>query len=452
MRLCRNVPLDKGNIVRSDGDRPDNSRVCAPGLALAILSAVAATACGSSDTATTPQAAPPEPGSLVTWAGTGAQGHDDGSHFRTESWLDQPMELAFVKDGTALIVDWNNHCVRRVDESGKLTDIIGTPLPGDWPCQDPTMASNPTDCAVPLSGTVSGTDLSLNHPMDVAVNDDGSFFLAAWHNHKVEHYDASTKDVSVVAGQQKPGVGLAGDGGPASAALLNFPSSLVKESDGGLLVSDERNNRIRRIAPDQTISTVAGVVPPAMGPNPGVLDDGVPATTALLALTTSDKLLGADNPPPGGAIALGGDGTLYIADTFHHCIRSVSPGSDGVVGTGSVDEELIKTIAGTCGQSGYSGDDGPATSALMNKPFDLEIGPKDGALYVADTENHVVRKIDLGSGEIHAVAGTGEFGYSGEALPAKKSKLREPYGLAFDGKGVLYIVDTGNNRIREIVP
>jgi hypothetical protein len=357
----------------------------------------------------------------------------------------------FVGDGTALIADWNNHCVRRVDHAGMLTDVIGTPFPGDWPCQDPTMPSDPSACEVPLDGSVPGTELSLNHPMDVVVDDGGSFVLAAWHNHKVEHYDGASHAVNIVAGLQKPGPD--GDGGPAALARLNFPSSLARQSDGGLLVSDERNNRIRRIAPDatSTITTVAGVIPPAMGPNPGVTDDGVPATTALLALTTTDKLSGADNPPPGGAIALGKDGTLFISDTFHHCIRSVAPGADGVVGAGPTDEETIKTVAGTCGQSGYSGDGGPALEALFNQPFDIEIGPKDGALYIADTENHAVRKVDLESGVIAAVAGTGHPGYSGEVELATKSKLREPYGLAFDAKGVLFIVDTGNNRIREIV-
>jgi hypothetical protein len=372
------------------------------------------------------------------------------------------MELGFAHDGTALIVDWNNHCVRKVDSDGIVSDIVGTPLPGDWDCQDQTKQTDPSQCRVPLDGKISGLELSLNHPMDVVIEDDGSFVLAAWHNHKVEYYDGTTSDVSVLAGGQNPGPG--GDGGLATAARLNFPSSILKQSDGGLLISDERTNRVRRIAPDGIITTVAGVPPPPPPPmttpptppappaNPGVLDDGVPATTALLALTTSDKLEGADNPPPGGAIALGEDGTLFIADTFHHCIRSVTPGADVIVGSGPPEEETIVTVAGTCGTRGYSGDGGSALEALLSQPFDIEIGPDDGALYIADTENHVVRKVDLTTHTIDLVAGTGKAGYSGEALPATKSKLREPYGLAFDGKGTLFIVDTMNNRIREIVP
>jgi hypothetical protein len=364
------------------------------------------------------------------------------------------MELAFAGDGTAIIVDWNNHCVRKADAKGILNDVIGTPIPGDWPCQDPTQSTDPSQCQVPLDGKVDGLDLSLNHPMDVVIEGDGSFVLAAWHNHKIEHYDEAARDVSILSGQQGPGPD--GDGGPATAAKLNFPSSILKQSDGGLLIADERTNRVRRIAPDGIISTVAGVPPPPptmppTPPTPGSLEDGVPAKTAQLALTTADKAAGADNPPPGGAIVLGDDGTLFIADTFHHCIRSVTPGTDGVVGTGPSEEETITTVAGTCGQSGYSGDGGSSLEALLNQPFDIEIGPDDGALYIADTQNHVVRKVDLTSHDIALVAGTGSAGYSGEAIPATKSKLREPYGLAFDADGTLFIVDTMNNRIREIV-
>src|SRR5262249_39724940 len=98
--------------------------------------ALCSVACGSSDDPVPP--APPAPGALVPWAGDGQQGHDSGSHHRLESWLNQPMEVAFAGDGTALIVDWNNHCVRSVDAKGMVNDVVGTPLPGDWPCQDPT--------------------------------------------------------------------------------------------------------------------------------------------------------------------------------------------------------------------------------------------------------------------------------------------------------------------------
>jgi hypothetical protein len=390
------------------------------------------------------------PGEIGTWAGTSMQGSNGEGLEREDTWLDQPMEMAFSSDVAAVIVDWNNHCVRRVTPEGKFEGVIGNieEEPGDWPCQTPG-STDPAACEVPLSGKVPGGELHLNHPMDVVFTEGDSFYLAAWHNHKVESYDATTKDVTVVAGVQRPGPAVppapaVGDGGPAAGAFLNFPSSLVIQSDGSLLVSDEKNNRIRRIDTDDmhTITTVAGAAP-----DKGMNADGMAATATLLSLTTGDKNLGADNPPPGGALALGADGTLYFSDTFHHAIREISPGADGVIK--GAEDEIVTTVAGTLGQAGYDGDGGPATKALLRQPFDVEVGP-DGALYVADTENNVVRRVDLDADEITTIAGTGKPGFSGDDGPATKAKLREPYGLAFDAKGVLYIVDTYNNRIRMI--
>jgi hypothetical protein len=414
----------------------------------AVALALSVVACG--DGASTSKVEQPlSSGEIGTWAGTGMQGDNGDGKDRLSTWLDQPMEMVFASDGSATVIDWNNHCVRRITPKGVFENVIGSiEGPGDWPCQAPGQ-TDPAACEVPLTGEVPGDDLHLNHPMDVAFTDGGSFYLAAWHNHKVESYDATTRDVTVVAGQQRPGPAVppapaVGDGGPAANAFLNFPSSLVIQSDGSVLVSDEKNNRVRRIANDDThiITTVAG-----SAPDTGMNADGIAASTALLALTTSEELAGADNPPPGGALAQAADGTLYISDSFHHAIRRVDPGADGVV-TGASDE-LITTVAGTLGESGYDGDGGPATAAHLKQPFDVELGP-DGRLYVADTENHVVRRVDLDKDEITTIAGTGQAGFSGDGGPATKAKLREPYGLAFDPKGDLFVVDTINNRIRRI--
>lgn len=375
---------------------------------------------------------------ISTWAGDGTQGYDGGGLVLTESWFNQPMEMAFGPDGYAYIVDWNNHRIRRVKIDETLESVIGTDLPGDWPCQNP---SDPSDCEVPLDGTIDGTNLSLNHPMDIVFAGDGTATIAAWHNHKVLRYDFTAGIVSITAGGQQPG--FSGDGGPAAAAKLNFPASLAIDAFGNIFVSDQRNNRVRRIAndSDRTIVTVAGSSSPPV--SSGYDGDGGPATAAKLALTAYDELGGADNPPPGGGLAIGSDGSLYVADTFNHCIRKIAAGSDGVIGDGDPAEEVITTVAGTCTVNGSS-------DGLFNKPHDLEFGP-DGRLYVADAGNHRVQAIDLSASAVETVAGTGEGGFTGDGGLPTSAKLQEPYGIAFDGEGRLYIVDTLNNRIRLVL-
>lgn len=411
-----------------------NLRTITPICGAALL----ALACsGNGPAATKPLAS----GDITTWAGDGTQGNDGDQHALVDSWLNQPMALRFDGDSTAWIADWNSHCVREVTAKGTLETVIGEALPGDWPCQNP---EDPASCEVGLGGEISGRELRLNHPIGIEPDPAGGFYLAAWHNHKLLHYDAHAGEVTIVAGAQRPG--FAGDGGPASSALLNFPAAVAIQTDGGLLVADERNNRVRRIEPDgdRLIATVVGVAPMM-----GMDADGLPATSTRLMLTTTDEAAGSDNPPPGGNILLEEDGALLIADTFHHCVRRVAPGEDGLVGVGDPAEERVSTLAGTCGASGYDGDGGAAEAARVNRPFGLARGP-DRALYIADTFNHVVRRVDPESGEITTVAGTGEPGFSGDGGPATAARLRQPYNITFDRDGNLYVVDTQNNRIRQI--
>ena len=382
--------------------------------------------------------------SIDTWAGEGIQGDDGDDHYRTKSWFNHPMEMVFGLDGLAYIIDWNNHRVRRVKPDGRLETLIGTVLPGDWPCQNP---ADPVNCEVPLNESIMGLKLSLNHPTDIVFASEETAYISAWHNHKVYQYSLRTGVVSIIAGQQLPG--FTGDGGPAVDAKLNLPAALSIDANGNLFVSDERNNRIRRIAnnADRVIMTVVGSSDPSIVAGYG--GDGGPATAARLALTAYHESDGMDNPPPGGGLAMDEAGHLYIADTFNHCVRKVVPGQDGVIGEGHSSEEIIITVAGTCGVAGFRGDGGSAVRARLNRPYDLAFG-SDGWLYVADTHNHVIRSIDLATGIIRSVAGTGAAGFSGDSGPAILSKLRYPYGISFSPEGHLYIIDTSNNRVRVV--
>jgi sugar lactone lactonase YvrE len=180
---------------------------------------------------------------------------------------------------------------------------------------------------------------------------------------------------------------------------------------------------VRLIDGDGVISTIVGV-----GTQGSAGDDG-PALAAQLNWEAGS------NPEPSGGIAVA-DGKLYLADTLSHKIRVVD-----------LETTTISTLAGT-GAEGYA--DGPALEATFAGPRDLEIGP-DGDLYVADTDNSVIRAIDLDSGMVRTVAGTGELGLDEEdGKLATETRLRRPFAVEFDPDGAMYISDTINSRILKV--
>jgi hypothetical protein len=385
-------------------------------------------ACGcDGDPSASEESPSPVPGKLTTIVGTGRQGFDGDGHTARDSWLNQPSELGFDPQGALYIVDWNNHRLRALDQ-GKLQTIVGNKLPGDWP---PDVAADE-----PLPSA----ELALNHPMDIAFADGGRAYVAAWHNHKLLELEMAAGVVERIAGGDRPG--YSGDGGKGSAALLNFPASLVLDASGALLFADQRNNVIRRIEPDasHTVTTVAGLKGPS-----SYTGDGGPAASAGLGLCPYDEAGGSDNPPPGGALALDGDGNLYLADTYNHCIRRISAGSDGLLGSGDPSEELIETVAGECGKAGFDPDPTPS-KLLLRTPRDLEV--RQGRLYIADSGNHVITSLSLDRGKAQRLVGTGDPGDAAEASEPLEAPLHQPYGIAFDEVGNLFIADTLNHRVR----
>ncbi|MBX5480521.1 MAG: hypothetical protein IRZ16_01540 [Myxococcaceae bacterium] len=353
------------------------------------------------------------PGTICTWAGTGEAAFNGDGLDRSATDLYWPVKIRFSPEGQPVVMDWNNHRVRVLDENGTFRTIIGNENIGDGP-------DDQSDLEPP---GVDGTRVNLNHPTDLAFLPDGRGVLAAWHNHKIRVWDPKTGLVYVACGR---GAGFAGDGGDAAAALLDQPRSVVVAKNGDLYISDQRNQRIRRIrADDHVIETVAGD-----GTKGFAGDDGPP-------LSAEFSFPGGSNPQPGAGMAIDEDGRLVIADTENDRIRQI----DLVANT-------IVTIAGN-GQKGYSGDGGKATDAALNHPRDVAIGP-DGDVYVADTENHVIRRIDRQSGIITTVAGTGKAGFDGDGAAAETASLNRPMGVTFDAEGNLFIADTLNNRIRRI--
>lgn len=355
-------------------------------------------------------------GVACVWAGNGLAGFNgDGLRLR-DSRLYSPIDLDFAPDGTPWVIDFNNHRLRTVEANGTFKTRVGGIRPGDG---DDNQADL-TPAGAP------GPDVLLNHPTDLAFAPDGTVLFAAWHNFKIRACDPATDIVHVLYGGKFYMGGFAGDGGPAESAAFNFPKSIVRTPAGDLLILDQRNFRIRKVAAaDQTISTVAG------DGKAGFLDDATDPGKAEF------KFEAGDSPMPSGSLALAADGTLFVADSLNHRIRRIDLAA-----------KTVSTIAGT-GEAGLAGDGGPALAARLSNPRDLEFGP-DGRLYVADTDNHVVRAIDLGTGTISTVAGTGRVGAGAEGQLATGVDLHKPWGIAFDAHGALYVADTENHRILRV--
>jgi sugar lactone lactonase YvrE len=354
------------------------------------------------------------PQAICTFAGTGQPAFDGDGRPRRASSLYWPLDLDFAPDGRAYLLDWQNHRVRRVNGDDRLETVMGNDLVGDGPADGGDLRPE----------GAPGIEVELNHPTDLHFFPDGAVVVAAWHNHKLRRLDPVSGRVTVLAGS---GPGKSGDGGPAAQALLSQPKSVVVDARGNIYVTDSRNQRIR------CIDAASALIMPVAGTGQlGFQGDGADPMAASFFLQEANE-----NPEPGGNIALSADGRLYIADTYNNRIRRVD-----------FQARTVETIAGN-GQAGFSGDGGPAVEATLRRPRDLELGP-DGYLYIADTDNHRIRRVHLQTGQIETVAGTGSAGFSGEAGPALQASLHRPFGIAFDQAGNLYVADTLNNRIRRI--
>jgi sugar lactone lactonase YvrE len=264
----------------------------------------------------------------------------------------------------------------------------------------------------------------LHLPTGLAVDPTGAVLIADSGRACLRRLDGQGGLTIVAGAEDLPGDG--GDGGPADLALLHWCAGLALAPDGAVYLADAGNHRVRRVAPDGTIATVAGCG------ERGFAGDGGPATRARLAR------------PEG--VAVGADGALYIADTGNDRVRRVGP--DGVIATvagaggrrlAADDEEVVVRVGG---------DGGSATAAQLNWPSDVAVGP-DGGLYVADTYNGRIRRVGL-DGVITTVAGGGTPGTLGDGGPAGAAWLYLPHGVAVAPDGALLIADGGNHRVRRV--
>jgi uncharacterized protein (TIGR03437 family) len=351
--------------------------------------------------------------------------------------LAQPEGLAVDRAGNLYIADAANHRVRRVTPAGVITTVAGNGHAGFSGDNGPSEAAQ------------------LNQPYSVAVDSAGNLYIADLGNQRVRRVDTAGI-ITTVAGNGERGA--AGDGGPAASAQMLSPRNVVVDPAGNLYVSEFDGHRVRFLARDGSISTIAGTG------IAGFSGDGGPAVAAQLAF-------------PAG-LALDPEGALYIVDSANLCIRKVQAGAISTVcdrrkfgvpyirlsgiaadsaGRLYIPESInafvwqlsagvLTRVAGAPGSGVYSGDGQPAVQTALNTPVEVALDG-NGNLYISEARR--VRGVSAASGTISTIAGDGSFDYSGDGASAQQAALSGPVGLALLN-GDLYIADQGNQRVRKV--
>ena len=351
-------------------------------------------------------------GIITTVAGNGTVGYSGDGGPAINAGFDYPDGLAVDAKGNLFIADGNS-VIRRVDA---VTGIITT-VAGNY--------SISVNCAYSGdSGPATGAGLC--YPTDVAVDSSGNLFIADQGNNVIRRVDGATGIITTSAGNYSIGGSYSGDTGLATSAALNQPGGIALDASGNVFITDSGNNAIRRVdAKTQIITTVAGNGTAAAGYS----GDAGLATSAALNLV--EWYYGE-----AGGVAVDSSGDLFIPDLSNNRVRRV----DGVTG-------VITTFAG----GGSGGDGGPATSALTVFPASLALD-SSGNIFIDDLDEARVRRVDATTGAISTVAGNGlTLPYEGDGGPATSASLFfDPIGIAVDSSGNLFISDTFNSRIRRV--
>ena len=386
---------------------------------------------------------------ITTVAGTGSAGFSGDTGAATAAVFNNPFDVAVDSDGNVYIADSDNHRIRKVTiATGFIDTIAGSGSYGGG------------------NGGYGGDngpakEARLNTPVGVAVDGDGNVYIGDFLNHRVRKVTIATGVIDRIAGTGTAGFNEVVNQ-QARDSQLNYPYSLAVASDGTVYIADVGNNRVRKVAADGVITTVAG-----SGASSGdIYQDGIQATAARLV-----------NPRD---VALDSSGNFYIAmqgQNDQGAIRKVD--TSGV----------ITTVAGGWTR-GFSGDGGPATAAKLHGALGVALD-SSGNVYIADHTNNRIRKVDTsgiittfastgitgprglavdnadnvyvaqdhrilkidGSTDpptITTVAGTGTSGFSGDGMAATAAQLNEPRGVAIDSSGNIYIADSGNDRVRKV--
>ena len=349
-------------------------------------------------------------GVICTYMGNGEAGLGEDGVSALEVSLYLPQDLTFGPDGQPYVADWNNHRIRTLAKDGKVETVIGTGYLGD-------------------AKDGPAREASLNHPTHVAFDDEGRMILSAWHNSKVMRYDPDTTLLETLCGTGMRDYG--GDDGPANKAILDLPVATAFDREGRLLIMDQANQRVRRIDENDMITTVVGPnksFEPAPDyltrvcvPNPMTGARAVQVVHAGGRGQGSDDVRGAQAAglrrrrrpgrrsadvsavqPIGAARGPHGDGQGRHAVFLRHR-QSPRFARSTRTATCARSPAAARTSSISNFKGGYAGDGGPAIKAKLSGPTDVAIG-KNGALYIADTHNSCIRKVDT-KGEISTVAG-----------------------------------------------
>jgi trimeric autotransporter adhesin len=429
-------------------------------------------------------------GTIQTVAGDGTAGYSGDGGAATSAELNYPSGIFVDGSGDIWIADTDNFVIREVT-AGNIQTLIG----------NNTLA---------YSGDGgSALNAELNYPGGLSVDGSGDFFIADSASSVIREVLATSGDIQTVAGNgtECPDPTTAcGDGGAATSAQLNNPYGLFLDASGNIFIADTADNRIRAVNTGSTPITIAGVViqpgniaTVAGNGTAGYLGDNGPATSAELSspngvfVDSAENIFIADTgnsvirevaassgtittvagnatvcTPATAACGDGGTATsaqlnspagvfvdvaenIFIADTFDNRIRAVNTGTQAVTIAGVVIQPGdIATVAGTGGR-GYAGDGAAATSALLDTPYGVFVDIF-GDIFIADTENFVIREVVAATGYIQTVAGNNTAGFSGDGGQSTSAELNSPLGLVGDSAGDLFVADTDNSRIRELVP
>jgi sugar lactone lactonase YvrE len=426
-------------------------------------------------------------GIIRTVAGTGVTGFGGDGGPAASAMLNSPQALAMDSTGALYVADANNNRVRKVGSDGVISTIAGT------------------GSAISSGDGGNALNAGINHPYGLAFDAAGNLYVSEMFAHRVRRI-ASDGTITTVAGN---GVaGFSGDTGAATSAQLYEPASLGFDSFGNLYIADSRNDRVRKVAPDGLISTVAyvsfsfpyGLAVSAAGDlyiadtNCSLLK--LPKDGAMYAIAGGDGTCtyNGDGVATDATVdimeglALAPNGDLYVSDSGNYRLRRISGGMiSTVAGVGSAVEGdsatatfsillgisvdasgnayvadaypnsrirritpagMTSTIAGV-GYMTWTGDGGPAATAGLSYPTDTAVDTA-GRIYIADRVNNRVRRIGT-DGIITTVAGNGTAsGYSGDGMLATQTKLNRPRSVAVAGDGTLYIADQNNHRVRRV--